>query len=96
MMKMVLWLIVGAVIALGFYMPFSIALTYTVGNILRIVSDKVMGTKWSHEFGIPIAAGLIVGEALVGVGNALIKVFFSAPENAETAMSVGHNLSQWL
>ena len=63
-------------IALGFYMPFQIALTYTIGNVLRIVADKFLGTKWSHETGIPIAAGLIVGEALVGVGNALIRVFF--------------------
>ena len=66
---------IGVLIALGFYMPFQIALTYTVGNILRILSDNVLGTKWSHEYGIPIAAGLIVGEALVGVGNALFKVF---------------------
>ncbi len=62
---------IGVLIALGFYMPFQIALTYTLGNVLRIVSDKVMGARWSHEVGIPIAAGLIVGEALVGVGHAL-------------------------
>ncbi len=80
---------IGVLIALGFYMPFQIALTYTVGNVLRIVSDKTLGTKWSHEYGIPIAAGLIVGEALVGVGNALVKVFFSKPEITETAMNLG-------
>ncbi len=80
---------VGVLIALGFYMPFHIALTYTVGNVMRIVSDKVFGSKWSHECGIPIAAGLIVGEALVGVGNALFKVFRPPPEVSETAMNVG-------
>ncbi len=66
---------IGVLIALGFYMPFNIVLTYTIGNILRIVADKVMGKKFSHEVGIPIAAGLIVGEALVGVGFALWMVF---------------------
>ncbi len=66
---------IGVLIALGFYMPFQIALTYTLGNVLRIASDKIFGHKFSHEIGIPIAAGLIVGEALVGVGNALVKVF---------------------
>ncbi len=80
---------IGVLIALGFYMPFQIALTYTVGNVLRIVSDKSLGVKWSHEYGIPIAAGLIVGEALVGVGNALRQVFFSNSATAETAMNLG-------
>ena len=79
---------VGVLIALGFYMPFQIALTYTIGNILRITADKFCGVKFSHEVGIPFAAGLIVGEALVGVGYALNKVFFSSPEVAETAMIV--------
>lgn len=66
---------IGVLIGLGFYMPFSIVLTYTIGNVLRIVSDKTMGKKWGHEVGIPLAAGLIVGEALVGVGYALVMVF---------------------
>lgn len=87
---------IGVLIALGFYMPFQIALTYTIGNMLRIVSDKSFGTKFNHEVGIPIAAGLIVGEALVGVGNALCKVFFAAPEIAETAMTGCRQLSIWM
>jgi putative OPT family oligopeptide transporter len=91
---------IGVLIALGFYMPFQIALTYTIGNLMRVVSDKVMGVKFSHEIGIPIAAGLIVGEALVGVGNALIKVFFPGPETSETAMNVGRigleHMSMWM
>jgi uncharacterized oligopeptide transporter (OPT) family protein len=91
---------IGVLIALGFYMPFQIALTYTIGNILRVASDKVCGSKFSHEIGIPIAAGLIVGEALVGVGNALVKVFFSGPEVSETAMNVGRigyeQMSMWM
>ncbi len=87
---------IGVLVALGFYMPFNIALTYTLGNISRIVADKVMGTRWSHEVGIPVAAGLIVGEALVGVGNALYQVFLAAPET-ETAMNFGcQQLSMWV
>ncbi len=65
---------IGVLIALGFYMPFNIVLTYTMGNILRIGVDKVCGKSFSHDVGIPIAAGLIVGEALVGVGFALAAV----------------------
>ena len=67
---------VGVLIALGFYMPFQIAMTYTLGNILRLFADKKLGQKWSMETGIPLAAGLIVGEALVGVGDALLKIVF--------------------
>jgi putative OPT family oligopeptide transporter len=80
---------IGVLIALGFYMPFNIALTYTIGNILRMTTDKLCGTRWSHEIGIPIAAGMIVGEALVGVGNALFKVFFVPTGTVETAIHWG-------
>jgi putative OPT family oligopeptide transporter len=79
---------IGVLIALGFYMPFQIALTYTIGNVLRIVADKTLGFRWSHEVGIPIAAGLIVGEALVGVGHALIRVVLGGPDSAETALRI--------
>ena len=65
---------IGVLIGLGFYMPFNIVLTYTFGNILRICSDGVFGRRFSQEVGIPVAAGLIVGEALVGVGNAIYNV----------------------
>ncbi len=65
---------IGVLIGLGFYMPFAIVLTYTIGNVLRIASDRFLGKDFGHEVGVPIAAGLIVGEALVGVGLALWKV----------------------
>jgi uncharacterized oligopeptide transporter (OPT) family protein len=64
---------IGVLIGLGFYMPFNIVLTYTLGCLLRMFIDRVRGLKWSTEVGIPLAAGLIVGEALVGVGNAFVK-----------------------
>ncbi len=66
---------IGVMVALGFYMPFNIVLTYTFGCCLRILCNKTAGNRWAEEFGIPIAAGLIVGEALVDVGDALVKVF---------------------
>ncbi|NQV86755.1 MAG: OPT/YSL family transporter [Woeseiaceae bacterium] len=60
----------GITVGLGFYLPFNIVLTYSLGTLAREISDRVKGKTWSEEVGIPIAAGLIVGEALVGVGNA--------------------------
>ncbi|MFT5049811.1 MAG: putative OPT family oligopeptide transporter [Chlamydiales bacterium] len=68
---------IGVLVGLGFYMPFSIVLTYTIGNFLRIGADKALGKSWVEDAGIPLAAGLIVGEALVGVGDAMYIVFQS-------------------
>ena len=61
----------GITVGLGFYLPFNIVLTYSLGTLARELSDRIKGKTWSEEVGIPIAAGLIVGEALVGVGDAL-------------------------
>ncbi|MFC3050530.1 OPT family oligopeptide transporter [Kordiimonas pumila] len=60
----------GITVGLGFYLPFNVVLTYSIGTLLREISDRTMGKAWSDNTGIPIAAGLIVGEALVGVGIA--------------------------
>ena len=65
----------GILVGLGFYLPFKIVLTYSIGTVLRIVVDWKMGRRFSEEVGIPVAAGFIIGEALVGVGFALYYVF---------------------
>ena len=65
----------GITVGLGFYLPFNIVLTYSLGTLARELSNRMKGNTWSEEVGIPIAAGLIIGEALVGVGNALLIVF---------------------
>ena len=62
-------------VGLGFYLPFSIILTYTLGTLLRIFTDWRVGRSFADETGIPVAAGLIVGEALVGVGFAFAVAF---------------------
>jgi putative OPT family oligopeptide transporter len=67
----------GIQVGLGFYLPFSIVLTYTIGTLLRIYLDWKKGKRFSENVGIPIAAGLIVGEGLVGVGFAIYSVVTS-------------------
>ena len=64
----------GILVGLGFYLPFAIVLTYSVGTVIRLIMDWRMGVRFSEDVGLPIAAGLIVGEALVGVAFALYKV----------------------
>lgn len=61
----------GITVGLGFYLPFNIVLTYSLGTLAREISDRVKGQDWSDNVGIPVAAGFIVGEALVGVGDAV-------------------------
>ncbi len=67
----------GILVGLGFYLPFHIVLTYAVGTGLRLLTDRIKGKRFSEEVGIPIAAGLIVGEALVGVGFAIYYIYKS-------------------
>jgi putative OPT family oligopeptide transporter len=64
----------GIQVGLGFYLPFSIVLTYTIGAVLREVTDWLKGKQFSEEAGIPVAAGLIVGEGIVGVGFAIYMI----------------------
>lgn len=64
----------GITVGLGFYLPFSIVLTYSVGTLLREITDRKKGKVWSDNTGIPIAAGFIVGEALTGVGDAVMMI----------------------
>ncbi len=65
----------GILVGLGFYLPFDIVLTYTIGTALRVYTDKGHGRSFADDVGIPVAAGLIVGEALMGVVFALIAIF---------------------
>lgn len=65
----------GIMVGLGFYLPFNIVITYTIGTLLRMFFDWKKGKRFCEEVGIPLAAGLIVGEALVGVGFAIYFVF---------------------
>ncbi|MBU4484842.1 OPT/YSL family transporter, partial [bacterium] len=65
----------GVLVGLGFYLPFYIVLTYSIGSFLRIFVDWKKGVRFSNDVGIPIATGFIVGEAMVGVGYALYYVW---------------------
>ena len=72
----------GITVGLGFYLPFNIVLTYSIGTLLRLLSDRYKGSEFSEEIGIPVAAGLIVGEALVGVFFAVLMVISGAGAGA--------------
>lgn len=64
----------GIQVGLGFYLPFNIVLTYTIGMLLRILVEWRRGLHYSEEVGIPVAAGFIVGEGLMGVAFAVSSI----------------------
>jgi len=65
----------GITVGLGFYLPFNIVLTYSIGTVIRVVSDYKLGQSYAENTGIPVMAGFIVGEALVGVGFAISMIY---------------------
>ena len=68
----------GITVGLGFYLPFNVVLTYSLGTLAREIADRKVGKAWSENSGIAIAAGFIVGEALVGVVNAGITIYMAS------------------
>ena len=41
----------GITVGLGFYLPFNIVLTYSLGTLGRELSDRINGKTWSEEMG---------------------------------------------
>ena len=64
----------GIYLGLGFYVPFGIVLTYSIGVLLRVGAERWRGRAWCESIGTPLAAGLIVGEALIGVGLSVARL----------------------
>jgi uncharacterized oligopeptide transporter (OPT) family protein len=59
------------------YLPFSITLGYGCGCLLQMVIQKTKGVAFCEHKLVPVAAGLIVGEALTGMGHALYSVLLA-------------------
>jgi uncharacterized oligopeptide transporter (OPT) family protein len=57
----------GVVLGLAMYLPMSVTLTYAIGCVLTVVTEKKLGKAWVEDVGIPLAAGFLVGEGLAQV-----------------------------
>jgi uncharacterized oligopeptide transporter (OPT) family protein len=55
----------GVLVGLSMYLPFIYISTYGIGCLLNMLVSKVKGRSWAEEWGVPMAAGLIVGESLL-------------------------------
>jgi uncharacterized oligopeptide transporter (OPT) family protein len=63
----------GVLVGLSMYLPIIYILTYGVGCLMNMGVAAVMGKAWAEEWGVPFAAGLIVGESILALGiNAIV------------------------
>jgi uncharacterized oligopeptide transporter (OPT) family protein len=58
----------GVLVGLSMYLPMNYIATYGIGCLIAIFVAKVKGARWAEEWGVPLAAGFIVGDALLGLG----------------------------
>ena len=65
----------GVLIGLAMYLPFSITLGYGLGCLGNMYLMKKKGAEFVKDKLVPIAAGLIVGEALMGIGYTAYEIF---------------------
>jgi uncharacterized oligopeptide transporter (OPT) family protein len=57
----------GVVLGLSMYLPMSVTLTYFVGCLATVWTERRYGKEWVEERGVPLAAGWLVGEGLAQV-----------------------------
>ncbi len=68
----------GVLIGLAMYLPFAITLGYGIGCLVTMAFRRMKGPAFCEHKLVPLAAGLIVGEALTGVGHAMFTIIRSA------------------
>lgn len=64
----------GILIGLAMYLPFSVTLGYGMGCLGHIWLKNRFGERYIADKVIPLAAGLIIGEALIGVADAIYQI----------------------
>ena len=64
----------GVLVGLAMYLPLMYLLPYGLGCLIQMWLTKRKGAAWTENMGVPFAAGLIVGEGLLGIIFAGIQV----------------------
>ncbi len=65
---------VGVLVGLAMYLPFSITLGYGIGCLTSMGLVNRYGNRWYASSLVPVAAGFIVGEALMSLGITLVRL----------------------
>lgn len=64
----------GVIIGIAMYLSIKHILPYGLGSIINLIIIRKKGKDWSEKWGVPFAAGLIVGEALLIIVFAFLTV----------------------
>lgn len=67
----------GVMVGLSMYLPMEYILTFAIGCLLSVIAEKYKGSEWCEEVGVPVASGFMLGEAMIGIGVAIIIVVTS-------------------
>mgnify|MGYP006267460453 CR=1 FL=1 len=63
----------GVLVGLSMYLPVIYISTYGIGCLINMGVSKVKGRTFAEEWGVPMAAGFIVGDAILSLGvNAVV------------------------
>ncbi len=65
---------IGVMVGLSLYLPFEYMAVFGLGGLLAVFFTRRRGERWVEDTGLPVAAGLIVGDALVNVCAAIVEV----------------------
>ncbi|MCW5757581.1 MAG: OPT/YSL family transporter [Phycisphaeraceae bacterium] len=57
----------GVLVGLSMFLPFFYIATYGIGCVLNIIVVRIKGKRWAEDWGVPFAAGLLVGEAILSL-----------------------------
>ncbi|QDU67834.1 OPT/YSL family transporter [Engelhardtia mirabilis] len=66
----------GVLVGLSMYLPLMYLLPYGLGCLIQMFCIAVKGRGWTERWGLPFAAGLLVGEGMVGVVVAGVAFIF--------------------
>lgn len=72
--RQAVWLPSPVSFGLAFVIPAFNSISLFLGATLALIATRV-APQWARRFVLPIAAGLVAGESLAGVGTAIIALF---------------------
>lgn len=58
----------GVLVGLSMYLPFIFIATYGIGCLVNVFVARTRGRAWAEAWGVPFAAGLVVGESILALG----------------------------